>query len=161
MDFQEFYSVRVTGKIVSEEGQPRVEQLEAVVATVYKKDHPDYDMFKVWPVDHKDPQLPKDHDSKLWFDRNEAEVEVISDENGNPVTDERSTSPTLEQVLLVMTEENALAFVEKELEGRTAWIISRDGAPLDVPCFHAKGTILLTIDDGQVSEVKIIPGTFE
>lgn len=76
MTFSEFDTVRVTGKVVSESGHP-VENLLGEVATVYEKDHRDYDYFKIWPANDADPQLPKGHDGKLWFKRSESKVEVV------------------------------------------------------------------------------------
>lgn len=83
--FYEFYDVRVTGTIISESPPVKVVGLEAVVATIYNLDHGDYDFFKVWPKNSDDPQLPVNHNGKLWFQRSEAQVEVISDENGDLV----------------------------------------------------------------------------
>ena len=77
MSFSEWDTVRVTGKIISEKGEPRVERLLGVVATVYPEGHKDHDYFKVWPKNDKDPQLPVGHDSKLWFQRSEATVELV------------------------------------------------------------------------------------
>lgn len=77
VDFLEWYNVKVTGTIISEKGAPHVTDLEATVATVYPKDHPEYDYFKVWPKDDDDPKLPKNHDGKLWFRRSEAKVVVV------------------------------------------------------------------------------------
>ena len=81
--FQEFDDVRVTGTIISETPPIKVEGLEAVVATVYSTDHRDYNYFKVWPKDSNDPQIGRDgidHDGKLWFERDEATVEVKNDD---------------------------------------------------------------------------------
>jgi len=84
--FDAWYTIRVTGKIFSEKGHPSVKGLLVMVATTYPEDHPDHDDFKCWPMDSKDPQLPPDHDGKLWFSREEAQVvEVVSDPNGDPV----------------------------------------------------------------------------
>jgi len=83
--FYEFYNVRVSGTIISESPPVHVRALDAVVATIYPRDHQDYDYFKVWPENDKDPQLPSNHDGKLWFKRSEAVVDVISDEDGNPL----------------------------------------------------------------------------
>lgn len=82
--FDEWYDVLVTGTIVSETPNVHVTKLAAVVATVYDETHPDYDYFKVWPKDSNDPQLPKDHDGKLWFQRSEAAIQVVSNQDGNP-----------------------------------------------------------------------------
>ncbi len=65
--------VRVTGNIVSEEGEPFVKDLIGTVAT----NNPYEDYFKLWPHIDDDPQLPKDHDGKLWFQRSKTEVKII------------------------------------------------------------------------------------
>lgn len=71
--------VLVTGPIESERGRPVVKELRAQVATVYPDGHEEHDFFKVWPVDDKDPQLPKGHDGKLWFRRSLSTVVVLPD----------------------------------------------------------------------------------
>ena len=82
-EFRENYGVYLTGHIISEDGHPHVERLHAQIATVYPKDYKEYRFFKVWPEDNKDPQLPENHNGKLWFNRGTTIVEVISDEDGN------------------------------------------------------------------------------
>lgn len=75
-NFEVWQEVWVTGIIISEKYQPHVINLEAVVATVYPEDHPDHDYFKVWPKHDTDPQLPENHDGKLWFQRSQTKVVI-------------------------------------------------------------------------------------
>lgn len=68
--------VSVTGWVISEKTPTYVTNLRGVVATVQS------DQFKVWPENSDDPQLPKDCDGKLWFDRTKATCEVLEREDG-------------------------------------------------------------------------------
>lgn len=86
-DFEDWWEVKVTGTIISEKGNPYVVDLEAIVANANVRSTPDCDYFKVWPKDSNDPQLPKNHDDKLWFRRSEAKVEVVSEDGARPFVD--------------------------------------------------------------------------
>lgn len=81
----EGYTVKVTGKIIGEDIE--VTDLLAEVATVYDEDHPDYDYFKVWPLNDDEPQLTQElrDYGKLWFLRSESTVVAVDDENCDPV----------------------------------------------------------------------------
>ena len=63
----EFDDVKVSGVILSEPGGVPVRDLRGTIATAYRIDS-GLTRFKVWPDNERDPQLPPDHDGKLWFD---------------------------------------------------------------------------------------------
>lgn len=73
---EEFDTIEITGRIVSESGKPRVEKLRGVVGTISPAGE-EPAAIKVWPVDDNDPQLPKEHNGKLWFWIEEAEIVLI------------------------------------------------------------------------------------
>lgn len=64
--------IRITGRIVSEYGSPRVVDLYGTVGTCDLE----AGRLKVWPCDERDPQLPANNDGKLWFVA--ADVEAIA-----------------------------------------------------------------------------------
>jgi hypothetical protein len=60
-DVQGFDEILITGTITSETPNVRVRRLPAMISTISRG------WIKVWPLDSNDPQLPADHNGKLWF----------------------------------------------------------------------------------------------
>ena len=73
MHLLEFDEIEISGRILSENGQPVVCRLHGVIGTISTKEG----TIKVWPLADDDPQLPNDHNGKLWFKLNECEVRLI------------------------------------------------------------------------------------